>query len=431
VSSAVPSDRDERAFVLPERDVDPSPLLLAEEFEAAFESRRMWGLPTDDGSLVEAVREARLKQHSAGGNYWTQDEQLDDAATVRVWERVDRALEPFDERLAGTRVSWDGHTRVMVIGAVGDLAPLRAAIAGVPGQERVRFEPRPFPLAELEALGDQVETAIDELETLGIVFQESWSDPDAGVYEVVVAGPDEDGGRAALHERFGERLRVNWSARGPFEPRPRAFASWAADGRILTLHCWHDLNGEAPGPCVVTEHADRVEIELQILTPTGPTTLIGGWEPVRTTVELAAPLGARTVVDRVGNVPRPSWQELRDHPPPARAEARESLLVQLIQRLPAGQRIIDHAVAEWGTALPTALTPPLRARLAEPEVRQLIEAVLAHGNDTERRAVLVELIENPILLGPAAAVAAIRSAEGPATRAAVAATDATLAQRRS
>ena len=412
--------------MLPEPHVDPSPLLLAEELEAAFENRRMWGLPTDHDSVLEAVREVRRKEHSTGGTYWTRDEELDDAATTDVWERVGRALEPFDERIAGTRVSWDGHTRVMVIGVVGDAAPLRAAIAGVPGQERVQFEPRLFPVAELEALGDQVMAVEGELETLGIVIQEASVDPDAGVFEVVVVGPDEAVGRALLRKRFGERVRVVWSASGPFEPRPRAFASWAVDGPALTLHSWHDWNGEAPGPCVVTEHADRVDVELQILTPTGPTTLIGGWMPVRTTVELAAPLGARTVVDRVGNVPRPSWQELRDQPPPAEGAARESLLVELIRNLAGGQRIIDRAVAAWGTALPATLTPPLRTRLAEAAVRQLLEAVLAHGNDAERRAVLVELIEAPILLGPPVAEEAIRSAEGPATRAAVAATDATL-----
>ena len=435
--------------MLRERDVDPDEpwplLLLTEELESASEDRRMWGLPTDHESLVEAVREVRrnealefagVQDDDFGGAYWTRDERLDYSVTMDAWERVRRALEPFDERIVDTSVSWDGHARVVVVGVVGDSAALRAAIAGVPGKERVRFEPRPLLLAELKALRDQVLTAALELETHGIVVQGGSLDPnagidlEAGVVEVDVEGPDEDEGRALLRERFGERLGVVWSASGQFEARPRAFASWAADGRALTLHSWHDVNGEAPGPCVVTEHADRVEVELQILTPTGTTTLIGGWRPVRTTVELAAPLGARTVIDRVGNVPRPSWQELRDQPPPE-AAARESLLVQLIKRLPRGQRIIDQAVAAWGTALPAALTPPLRAGLAEAAVRQLIETVLEQGTDVERRAVLLELIEGPLLLGPPAAVEALRSADGLATRAAVAATDARLAPRRS
>jgi hypothetical protein len=70
-----------------------------------------------------------------------------------------------------------------------------------------------------------------------------------------------------------------------------------------------------------------------------------------------------------------------------------------------------------------ALAAGLRPRLSEPEVLSLLEFVLDGNDDAARRAVLVYVVEDTLLNGSERGRQQLRSASGPATRAAIAATD--------
>jgi hypothetical protein len=420
-----PDDDEERAFLLPEPFEDPDEpavVVLADELAAAAESRRGWELPVDHASLLQAVRDVRTGGRMHGGVYWTAAEERDDQAVHDLPEHVDAALAPFTPRLAGTRWRWEGTKRIYEVGVVGDPTPLREAVSRVRFAERVRVVCRTVSEEALEALGEDVWAASDELEALGIVLQGGGPNTEAGTYDLMVVGPDEARGGAALQSRFGERLRVDWIAAGTSESQPRAFATWTAEDRSLTVHSWHDYNGEQPGSCTVAQYTDRVEVELRVLVPTGFTTLIGGWQPIRETIELDEPLGSRAVVDRTGGVSRPSWDELRGQeaqPAPDGAAA----FAKLVAALPRGRRIVRDVVRVWGHPVLGALAAGLRPRLSEPAVLALLEFVLDGNDDAARRAVLVYVVEDTLLNGSERGRRQLRSASGPATRAAIAATD--------
>lgn len=430
----LPNDRDELAFVLrePYEDLDePSLVLLAEELEMAAESRRDWELSVEHASLVEAVRDVRASGRTHGGVYWTAAEERDDQAVADLPEHIDNKLEPFVSRLAGSRWRWEDDKRIYEVGVVGDPAPLREAVAVVPLADRVRIVSRLVSEEELEDIGEAVWAALEELEALGIIFQEGGANTDAGVYDLTVVGPDEERGRAVLRERFGEELlRVRWAAAAEVEAQPRAFATWATRGRQLTVHSWHDHNGEAPGGCTFTEHADRVEVELRVLVPTGCTTLIGGWQPIRETVELDAPLGTRQVIDRTADIPRPSWDELRNTPTEQAPDAAAAF-AELVAAVPSGAEVVREVDRIWGTPVLGAIAERLRPRLAERPVLDLLERVLAGEDDGARRAVLVYLVEDTLLYGDEQARKALATASGPATLTAIATTNHTINGRRS
>jgi hypothetical protein len=241
-----PDDYEGRAFLLPEPFEDPDEpavVVLADELAAAAESRRGWELPVDHASRLQAVRDVRIGGRMHGGVYWTAAEERDDAAVHDLPEHVGAALAPFTPRLAGTRWRWEGTKRIYEVGVVGDPTPLREAVSGVRFAGRVRVVCRTVSEEALEALGEAVWAASDELEALDIVLQGGGGDPEAGAYELMVVGPDEARGRAVLQSRFGERLRVDWIAAGTSESQPRAFATWTAEDRSLTVHSWHDHNG--------------------------------------------------------------------------------------------------------------------------------------------------------------------------------------------
>ncbi len=420
-----PSDCEERAFVLPELLGDPdepSLVVLAEELEVAAESRRGWELSVDHASLVQALRDVRAGGRMSGGVYWTAEEERDDQAVDGLYEQVDAALVPFASRLAGTRLKWEDGKRTYEVGVVGDPAPLRDAVRMVPYAERVRIVSRTVSEEALKPVGQAVWAAKDELETLGIVLQGMSLNVAAGVYELMVVGPDEPRGRAVLRERFGERVRVDWIAAATTESQPRAFASWTAEGRLLTVYSWHDRNGEEPGSSTFAEYADRVEVGLRVLVPTGFTTDIGGWHPIRETVELDEPLGSRDVVDRTGGVVRPCWDDL-SRAAVDTAPDRGAAFAQLVAALPRGRQIVRDVERDWGHSVLGALAEHLRPRLGEPPVLALLERVLAGEDDGARRAVLVHLVEDTLLYGDDRSRQALRAASGPATRAAIAATD--------
>jgi hypothetical protein len=80
---------------------------------------------------------------------------------------------------------------------------------------------------------------------------------------------------------------------------PRAFGSWATDGRLLVVFYPLDNNGEQPERREVVELEDSVRVTVIIREPAAGVgrTDVGGYRAMRAEVELRKPLGARAVID--------------------------------------------------------------------------------------------------------------------------------------
>jgi hypothetical protein len=92
--------------------------------------------------------------------------------------------------------------------------------------------------------------------------------------------------------------------------RPQPFGSWLAEGDRLHVFYGPGLKRERPGRCVAVECEDGVIVALSILDWLGPKSLLGGFNPFARTVELAAPLGGRPLIDNADDRARPHWTDV-------------------------------------------------------------------------------------------------------------------------
>jgi hypothetical protein len=158
---------------------------------------------------------------------------------------------------------------------------------------------------QIERQSDAVFEQMDELAALGIELLGSSIKP-TGEIEVQYMAGDQHAAEQVFRERFGEIVRPRWegATRAPTFTA-FAFGSWLSEEDRLTVFYGLPLNGQRPGGCLAFETEQAVIVSLQILTPRGPRTLIGGFTPSHATVRLERPLGQRAVIDDPANRSRP------------------------------------------------------------------------------------------------------------------------------
>lgn len=174
----------------------------------------------------------------------------------------------------------------------------------------------PVDESTLWRLADQIWGSEEELRAAGLELlgEGPMPDEELGVVDVQCVGLDRERALRVLRERFGPRIRVDWL--GPEDHRPvaRAFGTWTAEGRELTVFYGIDRNGERERSCAVVEDADAVTVTVTIGRPVGGGTLIGGYRLCQARLVLAAPLADRPVIDGSTGRERPSlaaWRARR------------------------------------------------------------------------------------------------------------------------
>jgi len=165
-------------------------------------------------------------------------------------------------------------------------------------------------------LADQIWGSEEELRAAGLALlgEGPMPDEDLGVVDVQCIGLDREGALHVLRERFGPRIRVDWLGPEAYRPVARAFGTWTAEERELTVFYGIDRNGERERSRAVVEDAETVTVTVTISRPVGGTSLIGGHRLCEATVSLAAPLAGRLVVDGSTGRERPSlaaWRARR------------------------------------------------------------------------------------------------------------------------
>jgi hypothetical protein len=164
-------------------------------------------------------------------------------------------------------------------------------------------EPARRSVRDVEALHGRVQADWQELASEGIHLVSSWPHRDQIALEYYAA--DQARAEHILTARYGDFATFEYhsAARRGLPPQP--FGSWLAEG--TSLHVFYGLgrNGERPGTCAASETDDGVIVQPSVLDWLGAKTLVGGFTPAHATVELAAALSDRSVIDNADNRARP------------------------------------------------------------------------------------------------------------------------------
>jgi len=174
----------------------------------------------------------------------------------------------------------------------------------------------PVEESTLWRLAEQIWGSEKELQHAGLELlgEGPMPDEDLGVVDVQCVGLDRERALRVLRERFGALVRVVWLGTEDHRPVPRAFGTWTAEGRELTVFYGIDRNGEQERSCAVAEDDDAVTVSVTIGQPVGATTMVGGYRQCQARLMLAAPLADRPVIDGSTGRERPSlaaWRARR------------------------------------------------------------------------------------------------------------------------
>jgi hypothetical protein len=188
----------------------------------------------------------------------------------------------------------------------------RAHVAAKPaeaGETPVAFSPE-----QTAALMERLHRDGKDLAEQGVFLSMYGPHPQHGL-SIHFRGWDAAAGERTLRERYGAAIRVEYTGAAARRLQPVPFASWLAEGD--RLHVFYGLphNSERPIGAQVIERDDSVIIGVRIDAPRGFATLVGGFIPSHATVELAAPLGDRVVIDDTADVVRPHWTQVPPSPP--------------------------------------------------------------------------------------------------------------------
>jgi hypothetical protein len=309
MSSVWPGPRDVAAYCPPVTYPPQSPASERDLIDEAIEDRRESGLPTDRDSIHRAVENSRRADYEMPGRFLTPDEQADaEAFDRRLPEYAENVLSDAGAEIGWSAYCWRGGRRMIEITVKHDVEHYFELLLGElhPAHRgRVILSPARHSERGLTVLSERIWDERDELRALGIDLAGCSHQHDA--LSIRFFSPDHERAERALAERYGPIVITEWLGPEPIAEEPCPFGSWIGEGRRLTVFYALPHNRERPGRCTASERPDRVIVALMILVPRGPRTLADGFRRSHATLQLAAPVGERIVIDAAENVQRLRW----------------------------------------------------------------------------------------------------------------------------
>lgn len=237
--------------------------------------------------------------------FLTAEEEADTWGDMERVERARAVLAEAGDAFGGLEVCWHEGRRAVRVRLVAERERYERLLVEALGPGRVVIEPARYSERELTALHERVNAEMDALARDGIYLVSTA--PLAGGIAIEYVATGAERAERILRERFGAFATLTYRRASLRGLRPQPFGSWLAEGSRLHVFYGLGRNGERPGPCAAAETDDGVIVQLSILDWLGAKTLIGGFIPAHATVELAAPLGDRPVIDNADNRARPHW----------------------------------------------------------------------------------------------------------------------------
>lgn len=213
-------------------------------------------------------------------------------------DAIEAYLERHRDEFVDTWLEWDGDDATLVVAFLGDVERHQRALGS-----RVQVCQRPYTRAELQRVADELFDEWDD-SSRGVTVMSAGAHPPDGVAFLEAVTPDPDGLRAALAERYGDMVRLEWLGPEDHVPQPVEVTGWAiADDDVTLTASWYG-SGSEPLPLELTETADEVRVLARELCWVGAIAAVA--VPSSQTAVLSVPLGGRPVVDvTTGRAVRP------------------------------------------------------------------------------------------------------------------------------
>src|SRR5690242_15132673 len=240
--------------------------------------------------------------------FFTPEEEADTYGDSERVERARAVLADAGDAFCELEVCWHDGRRAVRVWLTAERERYERRLVEALGRDRVLVEPARRSAREVEALHERVRAEAAELAQEGIRL--SSTGPRRDRLALAYWAADAAGAERVLHERYGDFATFAYLGASPRGLSPQAFGSWLAEGSRLHVFYGLGRNGERPGTCTVVESDDGVIVQLSVLDWLGAKTLIGGFTPAHATVELAARLGDRPVIDNADNRARPHWTQV-------------------------------------------------------------------------------------------------------------------------
>jgi hypothetical protein len=305
-----PGPEDSIAYFVPrpERPAAPGPPRSLEE--EVIGHRQFFGLAADPESVRRAIENEARPGYDFPGMWFTPEEELEEKTFDReLFDRMEAFAIEHGAELGVRAHRWLNGKRALEIPIKGDVEYYRELLTAQFGTDRLIVKEASYSRQELEDLAERVSEDCDDLAQLGIdvaVIHRSILDREEGVH-VSYWATDEARAAAAMRERYGDMVVLDWLGPGNPTEQPKAFGSYITDGTTLTVFYAHTRDVEEPASCTVQEHEDRVIVTLTVLVHATYVQITRGVLRTHASVQLSRPLGNRTVIDAADNVPRPEW----------------------------------------------------------------------------------------------------------------------------
>ena len=304
MSPTWPGPRDVEAYCAPNKYLPPRP--ESAFLEEVIAQRRGDGLPFDSVTVRRAVENSQRPEYPLPGLYYTPEEEAEiETVDDDLADRVEALLIDVGAEVGSLEWCWLAGRRAVKASVKDDVERHRELLTRELGADRVIVTPARYSGHEQLELSGRIFTDQAELAELGIEVS-MWGPSEAGV-EAHYFAADREHAQQVLGQRYGPEFTWTWSGPSSLAEEPQPFGSWITEGTRLTVFYPLPHNGERPGSCTAQELPDRVVVSLTVLAPQGSRTEIGGFTPSHATVELAAPVGDRIVIDAAHHLARPEW----------------------------------------------------------------------------------------------------------------------------
>jgi hypothetical protein len=233
----------------------------------------------------------------------------EDAALTVIddrWSRARRAVRGYEHaHLPEFAGSWvEQSPPRMHLAFTGDVDAHRSALLErLPDPDFLHVHAAERSEAELKALAERIWDDVEELENHGLHVLSTWLDPVGNVVVVDVVSTDAATAAAALAERYGDGVRIDWQGPSLTRTFPVEWSHWdAVDARRLGVR-YTGLAVDSLDHVEVHESQDEVRIGVFDRGSVGSSRLLPRGETA--VVTLARPLAGRLVVDAATGEVRP------------------------------------------------------------------------------------------------------------------------------
>jgi hypothetical protein len=275
-------------------------------------TRRTFQVTSDDATVEEIARRIEAQDPDVdSGMCMTREELRAFNAAEAPYEDLDALhayTEQFPEQYAGSMLGRDGPRRWFEARFTDDLDKHERALRALapPGAE-IRVGHAQYSTEALRQVGYAIYDAEEELAGIGLLIRGGERSELEG--RIIVHGitPDPEGATALLRDRFGPMVDFEWLGTETEEIVDVEWGTYVEQTPTHLIVLYFTNAAYRPAGADVVETDDRVTITVHELRDVATAETLAG-SSREAEVDLARPVGDRTVIDGADGTPRYRWK---------------------------------------------------------------------------------------------------------------------------